>query len=398
VAKVKTALTIGLEEELFLVDRQSKDLCSSWPKEFSQECNSKYPNQIVHEFLNSQIELISKPHSNICDLEDEFSSLRSHVIACSERYNMASIAASTHPFAHWKDQTTSENKRYSRLETDLKLPAKRMLVSGMHVHIGIDDNEKRIEYLNKIAGYLPLILILSSSSPFWQGLDSGLNSMRLSVLNGLPRSGLPEIFNQYADYETYIQFLIKSNAIQGAREIWWDARLSANFPTVEIRIADTCTSLKDSMAICALIQCLSQYLLNNDTKPITHLQAYIAKENRWRAQRYPIESGSLIDLQTMKTVSYKTIVEQLLNLLGATAKELNNLHYLEHLLDIVQQGTSADKQRAIYNQSLSQNNNKQASLQKVVEFLIDETQSSINFKKKNDDKKIAYRQHNAISI
>jgi carboxylate-amine ligase len=373
VAAKKPPLTIGLEEELFLVDLDTRRLSASWPQEFSLECTSKYPDQIVHEFLNCQVELISKPHQTIAELESEFLQLRTHAIDCAKKYDMGIIAASTHPFSTWHEQTTSENKRYSRLEDNLQFHARRMLVSGMHIHIGIDDDEQRLELINKITAFLPLILALSTSSPFWSGVDSGLTSVRAGVLNGLPRSGLPEMFKSFEEYEQYISALIKAGAIESAREIWWDVRASAHYPTVEIRVADTCTLLSDSLALCALVQCLAHYLLFKDDTLISANDLHLIKENKWRAQRYAVTNGSLIDLKTAELQTYRDLVIELLEKLEDSAKELDNFSYLSDVEKIIKRGTSADEQIKVYNSLLRKESDSEKALIGVVDTLIKKT-------------------------
>ena len=369
----KPALTIGLEEELFLIDSKSGALCSSWPQQFSDDCTRKYPDQIVHEFLNCQVELISSPHQSIGELHKEFRQLRAHLIKTANEYGMDPIAASTHPKADWREQSRSESERYTRLEHDLQLSAKRMLIGGMHIHIGVEEPNQKVQLLNYLTAYLPLILCLSTSSPFWTGIDSGLNSSRLSVLQSLPRSGLPEKIQSYESYQRYVDTLIQGDVIESAKEIWWDIRLNAHYPTVEVRIADTCSSIEDVMALCALVQSLSHHFMVGDKKALFNQDRLLVQENRWRAQRYSMHDGGFLLTQAGSRKEWVSLVDELIELLREDAQALNCHHYLNQLKNITAQGTSADKQRRIYSDAIKEGASQSEALGKVVDLLKEET-------------------------
>ncbi len=368
-------LSIGVEEELFLVEKESGALCKAWPEALWASCQKDYPGQIMHEFLNAQAELISKPHNTIAALEKDLKSLRHYLATKANQYGLALMACSTHPRANWHEQTHTASERYQRLADDLQISAERMLVCGMHVHIGLDDMPSRLKLLNELTYFLPVILALSTSSPFWAGEDSGLMSYRATVVNGLPRAGLPPVFCDIASYERYINHMTKSNTIESAKDLWWDMRISARFPTVEIRVADTCTSHKDVMAVASFMKCLSAYLLDEpeSSHELLDIKRLCAKENRWRAQRYPIKEGYLLEAHHERLESLSKIIQFLVETLLPFSREFDCEKHLEQCLTIVNNGTSADRQRRTYNLHLSQGLSRRKAMDGLLQSLMAET-------------------------
>ena len=255
------SFTIGIEEEYLLVDRQSRDVVSDPPREIFDEC-AKHANQDVvePELLRSQIEVETRVCDTVAEARKELAQLRKLASDVCGRYNIAPIAASTHPFAEWHVQRFTDKQRYHTLFRDMQSLARRLMICGMHVHVGIEDDELRVEFLNQFSQFLPLLLALSTSSPFWQGENTGLKSYRLTVFDNFPRSGLPEQFENYADYQSHMAILQKAKVMEDATFIWWDMRISARYPTLENRIADVCTHLDDAMSIAALTQAILHYL------------------------------------------------------------------------------------------------------------------------------------------
>ncbi len=245
----------------------------------------------------------------------------------------------------------------------------------MHIHIGVDDMNQRLKLMNELCYYLPIILALTTSSPFWVGQDTGLGSYRATVLSGLPRAGLPPVFDDVEHYQAYIQHMVAAGAIESAKELWWDLRLSARFPTVEMRIADTCTSQQDALAIAALMKSLARYLLEkpSSSKQTLESQHLCAKENRWRAQRYPVAEAQFLMCDHSHLVSLKTWVSELLEQLQPHAEALECEHYLAHCHSMVEQGTSADRQRQLYTQSKAQGERDEQAVHQVIQSLIKET-------------------------
>lgn len=369
------ALTVGVEEELFLVDANTGQLVDELPENLFTSIQASHPEQIVCEFLSSQIEIISKPHQTIAGLHQDLSQLRTTVIELLKPHGIAVIASSTHPMAHWTTQHRSANDRYERLETSLQAVARRMLVGGMHVHVGVENENDRLNLLNELCWYLPLLLLLSTSSPFWSGIDTGMSSYRLSVIDGLPRSGIPTHFASLATYQQYMKAMIDSGTIEDSREIWWDVRLNCKYPTVETRIMDICTDLDDAMAIAAFYQCLVRWLFRGGhRKPKTEELCYLlSHENRWRAQRYPIQQAKLINCEGTDLLNSRHILDELLKAFAEDAAALDCEKQLAHVQTILKRGTSADMQRQTYQQAIEQGATQQQAFQHVLMQLIDKT-------------------------
>ncbi|MCL4169712.1 UNVERIFIED_CONTAM: hypothetical protein GTU68_042856, partial [Idotea baltica] len=240
------------------------------------------------EFLQCQIEVGTGVCATTIDARKDLVHLRSTISKLAGDYGLAPLAVSTHPFADWHKQRFTNKERYRSLEKDLAGVARRMLICGMHVHVGIDDDDLRIDLLNQFSYFLPHLLALSTSSPFWEGDDTGLHSYRLTVFDNLPRTGIPPRFSSFAEYERSIQTIIDSGTIEDATKIWWDLRPSARFPTLESRICDVPPRLNDTIAIAAIIQCIFRMLygLRRENKRWREYDRFLIEENRWRAQRY----------------------------------------------------------------------------------------------------------------
>lgn len=366
--------TLGVEEEMWLVKQSTGTLCQDWPEPLLSLCERKHPNTIVREFIKPQVELITKPCQNIDELADEVVGLRQFMGEQANDYELALMAASTHPTAYWRDHEANPEKRYQALKTALQSSARRLLVGGMHVHIGIPDPDLRLQLCNRMIPFLPYILALSTSSPFWAEEDTGLNSYRLSVINGLPRSGFPPLFPTMTAFHDYLDKLIQCNVITSGRDLWWDMRISARYPTIEIRVADTCTKAKDALAIAAFIQALARSLVRQkETKKSLVEWHHIALENRWRAQRYSILDGKLLSMKGERLALFSTLLNELLDKLMPDARALGSEEYLEHCRDILKHGTSADKQREIFNQAKLEGMSDKSAFKKVHVHLMAET-------------------------
>ena len=244
----------------------------------------------------------------------------------------------------------------------------------MHIHVGIPDNEMRIDLMNQVAYFLPHLLALSTSSPFWKGELTGLKSYRISIFDELPRTGLPEQFDSYNEYRRHIKILLSSGLLEDASKIWWDLRPNVNFPTLEMRICDTCTSLKDSISIAALYLCIVHMVhrLRRENQRWRVYSRMLINENRWRAQRYGIEKG-LVDFGKSKLVPYKDLIDELIDLVKEDAQELACVKEVQNIKNIYKNGTSADKQIKIFNNEIKKSGDKKIALENVVKFLIKDT-------------------------
>ena len=259
--KVPDQFTMGVEEEYLLVDRETRALVVDPPDSLMQACEAQLGEQVASELLRSQIEIGTKVCNNVQEAREDLRRLRKTVIDVANDHGYAPIAASTHPFSSWLDQKQTPKDRYESLTHEMQAAARRLLICGMHVHVGVDDDELRIDLMNQMSYFLPHLLALSCSSPFWEGLDTGLKSYRLTVFDALPRTGIPERFASYAEYERHVRILVDAGLIEDSTRIWWDLRPSARYPTLETRVMDVCTRLDDSVALAAMLVCHMRMLL-----------------------------------------------------------------------------------------------------------------------------------------
>ena len=366
---MQNTYTLGIEEEYLLVDRDSLDLAVA-PPALMQACQDDLQGQVSPEFLQCQIEVGTRVCANIADAREDLKRLRSCVSRHAALHNLAPIAASCHPFADWKDQHHTAKERYDSLKQALGGVARRMLICGMHVHVGVADKSLRTDLMPQLSYFLPHLLALSTSSPFWQGDDTGLASYRLTVFDNLPRTGLPPHFESWTEYERTTGTLIELGVIEDTSKIWWDLRPSHNFPTLETRIMDVSPRLEDTLSLAALIQALTRMLcrLRERNQRWRTYDRFLIAENRWRAQRYGTSEG-LIDFGQRNITPFATLLDELIELLAEDAQVLGTEHELAALRSIVAQGTSSTRQRKVHAEALAAGQN---AGQAVVRHLIDE--------------------------
>lgn len=373
--RAEPSFTVGIEEEYLLVDRTSRDVVCDPPREILEQCQTVAGTGLVEaELLRSQIEVDTRVCQTVAEARQDLANLRRTISEVSSGYGLAPVAASTHPFAEWHLQRQTRKARYDLLIRDMQSLARRLLICGMHIHIGIEDNELRVKLLNQFSTYLPLLLSLSTSSPFWQGEDTGLKSYRLTVFDNFPRSGLPEHFDSFDDYQHHIDILRRAGVLEDATFIWWDQRISARYPTLETRIADICTHLDDAASIAALTQCILHYLyrMHREHTRLPVHSRFLVDQNRWRAMRYGYDEG-LVDFTTAEVVPVSELLSDILDKIHEDADVLGCSSELERVLDIPARGSSAHKQLAIYQAGLGTGLDPLAALYKVVDWLMDET-------------------------
>lgn len=336
-------------------------------------CQEHAGEQVTNEYLQCQIEVGTKPHRSVQDAVAELADLRACIAKAGADYNYAPIAASTHPFSAWRDQHHTRKERYDTLRSDLGQPVQRMLICGMHIHIGIEDDDLRVDLMNQAAYFLPHLLALSCSSPFWEGDDTGLASYRLTVFDALPRTGLPDEMGSHNEYRRLVEHLIRVGCIEDATKIWWDIRPSDKFPTLEQRVTDVCSRVSDVAAIAALYQASMAYLYRLKTRnqrwrlyPRTAIM-----ENRWRAQRYGAR-GKLVDHGRSKLVPFAELVEEMIDMFGKDAELMDCRKELVCLRLIARDGTSSDRQRAAFAAAQASGADRSEALRAVVEHLITE--------------------------
>jgi carboxylate-amine ligase len=372
------SFTIGIEEEYLLVDRQTRDLVHDTPEQVMAECQRRLEGRVMPEFLQSQIEIGTSKCANVKEAAAEIRHLRKTVAEVAGEHGLAPIAASTHPFAAWDAQKHTDKERYNILARDMQAVARRLLICGMHVHVGLDDDELRLDLMGQIAYFLPHLLALSTSSPFWRGELTGLRSYRLAVFDELPRTGLPETFESWGEYRRHLDIMIEAGLVEDASKLWWDVRPSARFPTLEMRIADVCTRAEDGFTIAAVYVCLLRmlYRLKRSNQRWRKYTNMLVQENRWRAQRYGLDEG-LVDFGLGRIVPYADLLEEMIELLRVDAMALDCLDELKHAREIVQHGTSAHRQVEVFEAALEEGADKREALKAVVDFLIEETLAGI---------------------
>ncbi len=373
-AYAEPPFTIGIEEEYLLVDRETRDVASDPPEALFEACQARIKGLVAHEFLKAQIEVNTEVCDNVAQARENLASLRRTVAEVAGEYGLAPIASGTHPFSLWQEQLHTDKERYNVIARDLQTVVRRLMTCGMHVHVGIDNDELRIDLLNQVSYFLPHLLAFSTSSPFWQGEDSGLKSYRLSVFDELPRTGIPNVFESWAEYQRHVDALVGAGLIEDATKLWWDVRPSHRFPTLEMRISDVCTRLDDAVSVAALFQCVLRmlYRLKKENQRWRQYASMLIEENRWRAQRYGLDEG-LVDFGKGEIVPCHTLLEEINGLILEDAEALGCVKEIGHLKEIMENGTSAHRQLATYSVALSQGASPEDALKQVVDMLIAET-------------------------
>ncbi len=366
------SFTLGIEEEYLLIDPATGNLAAEPPDSILEHAQSLVPDQIIApEFLRAQIEVGTRVCHSIAEARDSLAELRRAVRDAVAAEGLAFAAASTHPFAEWLSQQPTPRERYLTLARDLQTVARRMLICGMHVHVCIEDEELRIDLMNQVRYFLPHLLALTTSSPFWQGQRSGLKSYRLTVFDALPRTGMPEPYGSWAEYDRLVQQFINAGVIEDASKLWWDIRPSCRFPTLEMRLTDVCTRFEDSIAVAAIYVCLLRMLwrlkLRNQRWRI--YPAALIKENRWLAMRHGA-SGRLVDFGRGAQVDFAELLEEIFELVAEDAEALGCVAEIGHAREILRRGTSADRQIATFEACTQAGDSPRAALTAVVRELV----------------------------
>lgn len=374
----RPSFTMGIEEEYMLVDPKTRNLVSDPDPAMFDKCKELLGDRVTHELLRSQIEVSTRPYSSLTALGADLARLRKTVISTAQEYGMGVIASSTHPFAQWWKQQVVPDERYLMLAGDMQTVARRMVTGGMHVHVGIEDPDMRIDLMGQVTYFLAHLLALSTSSPFWDGSDTGLKSYRLNVFRSLPRTGLPEVFDSWSAYERHIDVLVGVGVIEDASKVWWDVRPSARYPTLEMRITDVCTKIEDAVAVAAVYVCLLSMLfrLRTANQRWRNYATFLLDENVWRAQRYG-STGSLLDFGQRRLVPFSELVEEMIDLLTPEAEEIGCVEQLQHVRQIAMVGTSAERQVRCYERARKNGANRREALMEVVDMLAEHTAENL---------------------
>jgi carboxylate-amine ligase len=370
--------TIGIEEEYFVVDRETRDLVADIPQHLLDVLDNPPVGATSPEFIRAQVEIGTPVANDLSEVAEYLSVMRRFVSDSVTEHGMAIISASTHPFADWSAQRHTDQTRYNELEEALQGVVRRLLICGMHVHVGIGDEDLRIELMNQVTYFLPHLLAISGSSPFWHGEDTGLKSYRTSVFRAMPRTGIPETFSSWSEYQRHIEVLVGTGVIEDASKLWWDIRPSSRYPTLEMRSTDICTRYVDALAIAATYQSLLAmlYQLRTENRKFRQYSRMLIQENNWRAQRYGADQP-LIDFGKGKLVPMPDLAEELIEMVHEQAVEIGAFEHVEHVRSIVANGTSSDRQRAVYENAIVDGVNHDDALKMVVDHLIEETMEGV---------------------
>lgn len=372
------SLTIGIEEEYLLVDPVTRDLAASPDGSFLTNCRSELGDHVSPEFLQCQVEIGTPVCSGVKEARRHLTASRAAIRRNAAKCGMTVIAASTHPFAQWGAQEITHVERYEKLERDMQGAIRRMLICGMHVHAAIEDPDARIDVMNQVRYFLPHLLALSTSSPFWLGERMGLHCSRLGIWYGMPRTGIPDSFDGWGEYQRFVAALVEAGVMEDATKLWWDIRPSARYPTLELRITDVCTRVEDALTIAALYQCLIRMLLRLRRQNLRWrlYPTELIRENRWLARRHGT-GGQLLDLGRGQRTPFAALVEEMIELLTEDAEALDCVEEVRHARAIIKRGTSASVQIATYEEATASGASEHEALRAVVDRLIDETAADL---------------------
>lgn len=361
--------TLGIEEEFQIVDPHSREL-RSHVSEFLEEGKMILGEQIKPEMIQSMVEVGTGVCQNIQEARADITRLRGIISGLAGKTGLVIIAASTHPISRWQDQKIFEDERYELLVQELQTVARSLLIFGLHVHVGVADPERRVHIMNAARYFLPHVLALSTSSPFWVGHNTGLKSYRSEVFKQFPRTDIPDHFDSYASFQRYVDLLIKTNCIDNGRKIWWDVRPHPIFPTLEFRVCDIPTRVDDTIAIAALFQAIVARLnaLIEKNLGFRLYRRALIQENKWRAVRYGLD-GKMVDFGKQKEVPVRDLIRELLEFIDPVVNDLGSRQEIEHIHTILERGTSADEQLRIYQET--------NDLNAVVDHLVERTMENV---------------------
>src|SRR5436305_4287205 len=367
---MKPSLTIGIEEEYQTIDPESRDLRSHVGSEILTKGKTLLREAVKAEMHQSVVEVGTGVCPNIHDASRQLKDLRSQMCALASQNGLRLAAAGTHPFADWRTQEIFPDERYQIIVQDLKMVARANLIFGLHVHVGIEDREVAIHLMNAARYFLPHILALSTNSPFWLGMDTGLKSYRCKVFDKFPRTNIPDYFPSWGEYDSFVNLLIKTNCIDNAKKIWWDIRPHPNFPTLEFRICDVPMRADETIAIAALIQATiaKLYKLLAANQSFRLYRRALIMENKWRAARYGLD-GKIIDFGKQIEVPVRDLIYEYLEFVDDVVDELGSRQEINYIHRILEEGTGADRQLRIFQET--------GDLTKVVDYIVYETEAGL---------------------
>ena len=367
------AYRFGIEEEFFLADARSRGTPRAGLRAFHAAVQARV-DDAEREQLQCQVEIASPPTDDVAEAKEHLARLRSSIAEIGAARGILTFASGTHPTARWRDQRPTDKARYHGIMADLRMLGRRNLVCGLHVHVEVPDPEARIGLTRRLLPFLPVLLALSTSSPFWQGQQTGMAGYRMRAYAELPRTGVPELFDDAADYARYVDVMTRAGAIADASYLWWHLRPSVKYPTLELRVADSCTRLDDAICIAALFRCLVRRAVRDRrlNDGLTAASRGFVMENLWRAERDGIRA-TLIDEGQARAVPMADWVEDLLAVVAEDAEALTCVEACARARAIVADGTSADRQMAVFAAARRSGAPERAALSAVVDDLAAET-------------------------
>ncbi len=367
---MKPTFTLGIEEEYQTVDPETRDLRSHIHAEIIEKGRLLLQERVKAEMHQSVVEVGTSVCANIKDAKEELKKLRRHMIRLSRENGLRLASAATHPFADWRVQEVYPDDRYKNIVEDMQLVARANLIFGLHVHVGIEDRETAIHMMNHARYFVPHLLALSTNSPFWLGMNTGLKSYRCKVFDKFPRTNMPDFFPSWGEYENYVKLLIKTNSIDNAKKIWWDIRPHPFFNTIEFRVCDIPMRVDETIALAALIQAtvVKLYKLHESNQGFRLYRRSLLMENKWRAARYGI-NGKLIDFGKQMEVPERELIEEYLAFVDDVLDELGSREEVEYIRTIMKNGTGADRQLQVFQDT--------GDMKAVMDYIIEETQVGV---------------------
>jgi glutamate---cysteine ligase / carboxylate-amine ligase len=364
------SLSIGIEEEYQTIDPVTRDLRSHIAAEIIEKGRLTLQERVKPEMHQSVIEVGTGVCHNMASARADLMELRSGIIRLARENGLRLAAAGTHPFSDWRDQEIFPDERYHTIVEDLKMVARANLIFGLHVHIGVEDREVAIHLMNAARYFVPHILALSTNSPFWLGMDTGLKSYRCKVFDKFPRTNIPDYFPSYGEYESFINLLVKTKCIDNAKKIWWDIRMHPYFPTLEFRVCDVPMRIDETLAIAALIQATvaKLYRLHESNQGFRLYRRALIMENKWRALRYGLD-GKLIDFGKGTEVPMRDLMVEYLAFVDDVVDELGSRKELEYIYQMMDNGSGADRQLHVFKET--------GDLKAVVDYIIQETEAGV---------------------
>jgi carboxylate-amine ligase len=362
--------TIGIEEEYQTVDPVTGELRSHIQVELLEKGKKLLQERVKAEMHQSVVEVGTSVCRTIKEAKEEVKKLRRDIIRLARENGLRLASVATHPFSDWRTQEIHPDERYKNIVEDMQLVARANLIFGLHVHIGIDDRETAIHMMNHARYFLPHILALSTNSPFWLGMNTGLKSYRCKVFDKFPRTNIPDYFPSWGEYENFIKLLIKTNCIDNAKKIWWDIRPHPFFNTIEFRVCDVPMRADETIALAALIQATvaKLYKLYTANQGFRLYRRALIMENKWRAARYGLD-GKLIDFGKQKEVPARDLVHEYLDFIDDVVDELDSRQELEYIHKILETGSGADRQLRMFQET--------GQLKNVVDYIIEETEAGL---------------------